>query len=88
MLLAWFSFFSASSAACTCQEGLSYVPSTSVFPYQVKNVQLEDRGELRKLAQLKEESGKLSAADERKYRALQRATERELLQVILTAIAD
>ncbi|CAL8463239.1 g2773 [Coccomyxa elongata] len=48
--------------------------------YQVKNVQLEDRGELRKLAQLKEEAGELSAADERKYRALQRATERELLQ--------
>lgn len=47
------------------------------------NVQLEDRGELRKLAQHKEEAGELSAADERKYRALQRATERELLQVRL-----
>lgn len=44
-------------------------------------MQLEDRRELRKLAQLKEEAGELSAADERKYRALQRATERELLQV-------
>jgi regulator of nonsense transcripts 1 len=47
----------------------------------VKNVELEDRSELRKLAQLKEETGELSAPDERKYRALQRATERELLQV-------
>lgn len=48
---------------------------------QVKNVHLEDRRELRKLVQLKEETGELSAADERKYRSLQRATERELLQV-------
>ena len=51
-------------------------------------MQLEDRGELRKLAQLKEEAGELSAADERKYRALQRATERELLQVLLYAVAS
>lgn len=49
-------------------------------------MQLEDRGELRKLAQLKEDNGDLSAADERKYRALQRATERELLQVWLCSL--
>ena len=51
---------------------------------QVANVQLEDRGELRKLAQQKEDVGELSAADERKYRQLQRTTERELLQVSLS----
>lgn len=48
---------------------------------QVKNLDLGDKGELKKLAQLKEDTGELSAADERKYRSLQRATERELLQV-------
>lgn len=47
---------------------------------QVKNLDLGDQGELKKLAQQKEDS-ELSAADERKYRSLQRATERELLQV-------
>ncbi len=48
---------------------------------QVKNLDLGDKGELKKLAQQKEDAGELSAADERKYRSLQRATERELLQV-------
>lgn len=36
-------------------------------------------GELRKLTRLKEEAGELSAADERRYRALRRAAERRLL---------
>ena len=48
---------------------------------QVKNLDLGDKGELKKLAQQKEDVGELSATDERKYRSLQRATERELLQV-------
>ncbi len=48
---------------------------------QVKNLDLGDKGELKKLAQQKEDAGELSASDERKYRSLQRATERELLQV-------
>lgn len=51
---------------------------------QVKNLDLGDKSELRKLAQQKENVGELSAADERKYRQLQRTTERELLQVSLS----
>lgn len=37
--------------------------------------------ELQKLIQLKHEQGELSAADERKYKTLKRACEREILQV-------
>ncbi len=53
----------------------------NAFYLQVKNLDLGDKGELKKLAQQKEDAGELSASDERKYRSLQRATERELLQV-------
>ena len=53
-------------------------------PPQVKNLDLGDKSELKKLAQQKEDVGELSAADERKYRQLQRTTERELLQVSLS----
>ena len=48
---------------------------------QVRNLDLGDKGDLKKLIQQKESSGELSAADERKLRSLQRANERELLQV-------
>lgn len=37
--------------------------------------------ELQKLQQLKDETGELSSADEKRYRALKRAAERELLMV-------
>ncbi len=37
-------------------------------------------GELAKLLQLREAAGELAATDERRFRALSRATERELLQ--------
>ena len=37
--------------------------------------------ELRKLQQLKDELGELSASDEKRYRTLKRQCERELLQV-------
>ena len=47
---------------------------------QVRNLELPERHELRKLQQLKEEAGEMTAADERKLRGLQRATEREILQ--------
>ncbi len=46
----------------------------------MRNLQLPERHELRKLQQLKEEAGEMTAADERKLRGLQRATEREILQ--------
>ena len=62
-------------------------PVREVFDYappQVKNLDLGDKSELKKLAQQKEDAGELSAADERKYRQLRRTTERELLQVSLS----
>ena len=37
--------------------------------------------ELQKLQQLKDETGELSSADEKRYRALKRTAERELLMV-------
>lgn len=43
-------------------------------------MELPERHELRKLQQLKEEAGEMTAADERKLRGLQRATEKEILQ--------
>lgn len=39
--------------------------------------------ELQKLQQLKDETGELSSADEKRYRALKRTAERELLMVSL-----
>ncbi len=41
---------------------------------------MPDRADLRKLQQLKDEQGELSSQDERKYKALKQATEREILQ--------
>ena len=46
----------------------------------MRNLELPERHELRKLQQLKEEAGEMTAADERKLRGLQRATEKEILQ--------
>lgn len=40
--------------------------------------------ELQKLQQLKDETGELSSSDEKRYRALRRTAERELLMVCLT----
>lgn len=40
--------------------------------------------ELQKLQQLKDETGELSSADEKRYRALKRTAERELLMVIVS----
>lgn len=37
--------------------------------------------ELQKLQQLKDETGELSSSDEKRYRALRRTAERELLMV-------
>lgn len=41
--------------------------------------------ELQKLQQLKDETGELSSADEKRYRALKRTAERELLMVRTTS---
>lgn len=42
---------------------------------------LHSMPELQKLQQLKDETGELSSADEKRYRALKRTAERELLMV-------
>jgi len=48
--------------------------------YQVANLNLPEQQELKKLQQLKDELGELSSADEKKYNALRRLAEREILQ--------
>ena len=48
--------------------------------HQVRNLDTPDKGEMRKLQQLKEAAGELSASDQKRYRSLLRATEREFLQ--------
>ncbi|KAK9810079.1 hypothetical protein WJX72_004466 [[Myrmecia] bisecta] len=48
--------------------------------YQVQHLVLPEGHELRKLQQLKVEAGELSSGDERKYKALTRSLEREILQ--------
>ena len=47
--------------------------------YQVANLRTAETADLRKLQQLKEEAGELSQGDEKRYRALRRGVERELL---------
>lgn len=44
--------------------------------------------ELQKLQQLKDETGELSSSDEKRYRALKRTAERELLMVCFLLIAS
>jgi len=48
--------------------------------YQVRHLDTSEKSELYKLQQLKDEQGELSSADEKKYKALKRATEREITQ--------
>lgn len=43
--------------------------------------------ELQKLQQLKDETGELSSSDEKRYRALKRTAERELLMVCFILVA-
>ncbi|CAL0314338.1 unnamed protein product [Lupinus luteus] len=48
--------------------------------YQVRHLDTSDKSELHKLQMLKDEQGELSSSDEKKYKALKRATEREISQ--------
>uniref|UniRef100_A0A1D1Y515 Regulator of nonsense transcripts 1 n=1 Tax=Anthurium amnicola TaxID=1678845 RepID=A0A1D1Y515_9ARAE len=48
--------------------------------YQVQHLDTSEKSELHKLQQLKDEQGELSSGDEKKYKALKRATEREISQ--------
>ncbi|ONK58988.1 uncharacterized protein A4U43_C08F1810 [Asparagus officinalis] len=48
--------------------------------YQVRHLDTSEKSELHKLQLLKDEQGELSSSDEKKFKALKRATEREILQ--------
>ncbi|WCJ20723.1 hypothetical protein M5689_002938 [Euphorbia peplus] len=48
--------------------------------YQVRHLDTSEKSELHKLQQLKDEQGELSSSDEKKYKALKRATEKEISQ--------
>ncbi|XP_008786216.2 regulator of nonsense transcripts 1 homolog isoform X1 [Phoenix dactylifera] len=48
--------------------------------YQVRHLDTSEKSELHMLQQLKDEQGELSSSDEKKFKALKRATEREILQ--------
>ncbi|KAJ7517717.1 hypothetical protein O6H91_21G037200 [Diphasiastrum complanatum] len=48
--------------------------------YQVRHLDTSEKSELHKLQLLKDEQGELSSADEKKYKSLKRATEREISQ--------
>ncbi|KAL2525251.1 Regulator of nonsense transcripts 1-like protein [Abeliophyllum distichum] len=48
--------------------------------YQVRHLDTSEKSEFHKLQQLKDEQGELSSSDEKKYKALKRATEREISQ--------
>mmetsp|Transcript_4499 Transcript_4499/g.6958 ORF Transcript_4499/g.6958 Transcript_4499/m.6958 type:complete len:1165 (+) Transcript_4499:182-3676(+) len=48
--------------------------------YQVRHLDIPDRAELKKLQQLKDELGELKAQDEKRYKTLKRASEKEILQ--------
>lgn len=51
------------------------------FKVLASSLDLFSMPELQKLQQLKDETGELSSADEKRYRALKRTAERELLMV-------
>ncbi|KAL0009867.1 hypothetical protein SO802_004975 [Lithocarpus litseifolius] len=46
--------------------------------YQVRHLDTSEKSELHKLQLLKDAQGELSSNDEKKYKALKRATEREI----------
>ncbi len=48
--------------------------------YQVRHLDTADNGDLSKLQMLKDEQGELSSSDEKRYKSLKRAAEREILQ--------
>ncbi|KAI8546748.1 hypothetical protein RHMOL_Rhmol07G0143600 [Rhododendron molle] len=48
--------------------------------YQVRHLDTSEKSELHKLQLLKDEQGELSSSDEKKYKSLKRATEREISQ--------
>ncbi|KAF3335494.1 regulator of nonsense transcripts 1 [Carex littledalei] len=62
------------------REAISSPVEHLTLHYQVRHLDNTDKSELHKLQLLKDEQGELSSGDEKKYKALKRATEREILQ--------
>lgn len=60
---------------------LGAVPGNTWLPCLLTCHGASSMPELQKLQQLKDETGELSSADEKRYRALKRTAERELLMV-------
>jgi regulator of nonsense transcripts 1 len=61
------------------REVVSPAAEALTLAHQVRHLDVPDAAELRKLEQLREELGELSAGDERRLRSTQRALEREVL---------
>ena len=57
------------------------VKSAHRHGYELMSYDFCSMPELQKLQQLKDETGELSSSDEKRYRALRRTAERELLMV-------
>ncbi|KAK9067995.1 hypothetical protein SSX86_012106 [Deinandra increscens subsp. villosa] len=51
-----------------------------LVPFKVRHLDTPEKSEFHKLQQLKDEQGELSSSDEKKYKILKRATEREISQ--------
>ena len=66
--------------AAKSREGVSTAVDHLTLHHQVRNLDTPEKGEMRKLQQLKDAAGELSTGDQKRYRSLLRATEREFLQ--------
>eukprot|EP00897_Mesotaenium_endlicherianum_P000723 jgi/Mesen1/10651/ME000009S10446 len=62
------------------REAVSSPVEQLTLHYQVRNLDNTEKSELHKLQMLKDEQGELSSSDEKKYKSLKRATEREITQ--------
>ena len=65
--------------AAKSREAVASIVEVLTLHYQVAHLATPETGDLRKLQQLKDEAGELSGADEKRFRQLKRAAERELL---------
>lgn len=66
--------------AAKSREGVSTAVDHLTLHHQVRNLDTPEKGEMRKLQQLKDAAGELSTGDQKRYRSLLRSTEREFLQ--------
>ncbi|KAL8159031.1 hypothetical protein V2J09_000568 [Rumex salicifolius] len=71
---------SATGLCAKSREAVSSPVEHLTLHYQVRHLDTSEKSELHKLQMLKDEQGELSSSDEKKYKALKRATEREIAQ--------